>query len=188
MEIKIVCGSLCLFAFLLFFLLITRDREGFATLNTKLTLEDSILPNQSNPNAKPTFSFRVDVSGNEGIPVSISNLSDVSSERLNGKNLPRTIDDKTNVTASKMKADTDTIAEMRRIARKEIQDTRRFDTSVIDDEDNETYDNDYNEEYSEEHDKEHGEESGEIDYSSVSGCRRPKKPACNMNNSCNICN
>jgi len=147
-----VCGSLCMLALLLVILLLTRKREGFASFDTKLTVIDAELPDPDNPDKKLSTTFRVDVSGNSGtipinsgtipinsgtIPISISNLSELSGaspSSLKGKNLPQTIDDMTKVTANKMKAETDTMAEMRRIARKEIQDARRFDTEVIDDE------------------------------------------------------
>lgn len=138
MEVKIVCGSLCMLALLLAVLLLTREREGFASFDTKLTLVDAVLPDPRNPDKKQSATFRVDVSGNPGtIPISISNLSELSGaspSSLKGKNLPQPIDDTTSITANKMKAETDTMAEMRRIARKEIQDARRFDTEVIDDE------------------------------------------------------
>jgi len=126
MEIKVVCGTLCMFSLLLIILLITRKREDFAAFDAKLTLVDPAIPY-----SELSTIFRVDVSGNNSIPVSISNLSELTG--LKGKNLPQPIDTTTKVTANKMKAESDTLAELRRIARKENQDTRRFDTEIIDD-------------------------------------------------------
>ena len=137
MEIKIVCGTLCLVTVLLLVLILTRKREGFVSFDTKLTVVDSTIPSEANPDTKQSTTYKVDMSGNGAIPVSISNLEELaaaSPTSLKGKNLPKTIDDQTTVSANKMKIDSDAMAEMRRIARKEVQDARRFDTAVIDDE------------------------------------------------------
>jgi hypothetical protein len=109
MKIEFICGTFCMIALLLAVLLLTRRRENFS--------------------AVPMGGLKNDISGNKPLSVIVQNLSDLAAATptsLQGKNLPKTIDEATSQEAAEVKSKQDSVAEMRRMIRKELQTQRRF--------------------------------------------------------------
>lgn len=129
MKIEFICGTICMIAILLVVVLFSRRRENFATLNTNVTLGNVNIPDPDNPNSKPSVELTVDVSGNGAIPIAITNLSEIqgaTTSSLQGKNLPKMIDDKISNKASEVKSKQDSVADIRKAVRREIENERRF--------------------------------------------------------------